>query len=105
MTSFTTGSEDVKAAAAHCFGNVALGNLGVYLPVIMDELKHEGKKYLVLSALKLVCTQGCITPEILDKMVVPIYDQLVPDSDNKEEGVRNMVAECFGMKREIFTVL
>jgi cullin-associated NEDD8-dissociated protein 1 len=99
MSSFGTGNEDVKAAAAHAFGNIAIGNVKTYLPAILSELKSDKKSlmYLILSALKYVISHYCVqNTSTLAPYVESIVKALLPEMTSEEEGVRNMVAECLG---------
>ena len=53
LSLFSSPLEDIKSAAAYALGNVCVGNLGMYVPMILEEIGGEGKRqYLLLSALK-----------------------------------------------------
>jgi cullin-associated NEDD8-dissociated protein 1 len=50
---FSSPSEEVKFAAAFALGNICVGNIDTYLPLIVKQIKEEPKKrYLLLHALK-----------------------------------------------------
>lgn len=58
MESFNHASEEVKSAASYALGNLALGNLGVYLPIVLAEIEAQPKRqYLLLHSLKEVRIQ------------------------------------------------
>jgi len=92
------GTEETKAAAAFALGNVAVGNMGAYLPVLLQALDAGGRnEYLLLSALKEVihchtATAGLDFAPFVDGALPP----LTRHCGHAEEGVRNMVAECLG---------
>ena len=52
MAGFGSSSEEVKAAAAFALGNVAAGNLPVYLPPLLEHIHSSPHEYLMLHALK-----------------------------------------------------
>lgn len=50
---FAAQSEEVKFAAAFALGNICVGNINKYLPLIVSQIKEEPKRrYLLLHALK-----------------------------------------------------
>jgi cullin-associated NEDD8-dissociated protein 1 len=50
---FGAQSEEVKFAAAFALGNICVGNIPKYLPMIISQIKDQPKKrYLLLHALK-----------------------------------------------------
>lgn len=50
---FGAQSEEVKFAAAFALGNICVGNIPKYLPLIISQIKEQPKKrYLLLHALK-----------------------------------------------------
>eukprot|EP00622_Pseudochattonella_farcimen_P007753 FR743818.1.p1 GENE.FR743818.1~~FR743818.1.p1 ORF type:complete len:315 (+),score=58.24 FR743818.1:56-946(+) len=68
-----------------------------YLPVILESLSQNRHHYLLLSALKEVIllhanTTGLDFGAYIDQVLPHLYKHCESD----EEGVRNMVAECFG---------
>ena len=96
VRAFNGDNDDAKSAAALAFGNIAVGNIPAYLPVILKELAADDKKYLILTALRVVIVYGCAHVHSLSPHVNTIVDHLLTEIENKEEAVRNMVAECFG---------
>ncbi|CAM9429024.1 unnamed protein product, partial [Choristocarpus tenellus] len=97
LSTFETGIEETKTAAAYSLGHMAVGNMTKYLPVILDTLEKSRHQYLLLSSLKevIICHSQA---EGLDFSVY--VDQVLPHlfrhCESEEEGVRNMVAECLG---------
>ncbi|KAI9034670.1 armadillo-type protein [Hyaloraphidium curvatum] len=67
---FKSPSEEVKHAAAFCLGNLAVGNLDKYVPMMVKEIRDKGKiNFLVLVALKETITryiQGSDTTKARD---------------------------------------
>lgn len=50
---FASQSEEVKFAAAFALGNICVGNIYKYLPLIVSQIKEQPKRrYLLLHALK-----------------------------------------------------
>jgi len=96
---FEATSEDVKLAAAFALGSVAVGNLQVFLPLLLHELATRPKRqYLLLHALKIVigaCSTGTTAAD-LAPFVDEIWGLLFANCESPEEGTRNVVAECLG---------
>ena len=90
---FDNRSEDLKICASVALGNLAVGNLDKYLPLIFSQFKVQSHKYLLLIALKEVISYH------FQKMT-PFLDTILPllfeHSSNPEDSVRNLVAECLG---------
>lgn len=97
---FGASSEDVKAAASHALGAIAVGNLNHYLPLILKEIEAQPKRqYLLLHSLKELISSMSTTRSGLDQLLpsVPsIWMQLFKYCECSEEGSRNVVAECLG---------
>lgn len=97
---FGAASEEVKAAASHSLGAVAVGNLNYYLPYILNEIEAQPKRqYLLLHSLKELITSLSQSPNGLKELLpsVPsIWNQLFKHCECSEEGSRNVVAECLG---------
>lgn len=100
MNCFLVSSEEVKAAASHALGAVAVGNLSTYLPFILTEIDSQPKRqYLLLHSLKELISSLSSTPKGLQQLLpsVPaIWEQLFKHCECSEEGSRNVVAECLG---------
>lgn len=53
IESFNHNSEEVKSAASYALGNISLGNLGDYVPFVLNEIETQPKRqYLLLHSLK-----------------------------------------------------
>lgn len=100
ISCFGATSEDVKAAASHSLGAVAVGNLDYYLPYILNEIENQPKRqYLLLHSLKELITSLAQTPAGLQQLLpslLNIWSQLFKHCECSEEGSRNVVAECLG---------
>lgn len=97
---FSSTCEDIKSAASHALGAVAVGNVNYYLPYILNEIEAQPKRqYLLLHSLKELITSLSQTPNGLQQLLpsVPsIWSQLFKHCECPEEGARNVVAECLG---------
>ena len=53
LDGFNDPVEEVKSAASYALGNISLGNLGEYLPFVLNEIETQPKRqYLLLHSLK-----------------------------------------------------
>eukprot|EP01027_Heterolobosea_sp_BB2_P027092 GEZU01042303.1.p1 GENE.GEZU01042303.1~~GEZU01042303.1.p1 ORF type:complete len:1246 (-),score=572.27 GEZU01042303.1:103-3840(-) len=92
---FESGSEEIKSAASFALGNVSVGNLGSYLPFILNEIRTNPKrKYLLLHSLKEIIIRS--DAEAMKPFIADVLPLLFEYAENEEEGVRNVVAECLG---------
>lgn len=100
ISCFSSPSEDIKSAASHSLGAVAIGNINYYLPNILNEIEAQPKRqYLLLHSLKELITSLSQTPNGLQQLlpsVNMIWEQLFKHCECTEEGARNVVAECLG---------
>ncbi|KAI9276714.1 armadillo-type protein [Phascolomyces articulosus] len=94
---FAAQSEEVKFAAAFALGNISVGNLEQYLPLIVAQIKEQPKRrYLLLHALKEIITRSDKNTK-LGAASDEIWVLLIESSDlEQEEGTRSVVAECLG---------
>lgn len=92
---FAAEQEEMRAAAAFAAGNIAIGNLQLFLPVIVKMVESDQKKRLLsLHALKEVvthCSQAHLEG-VADMLWVPLFE----NSENSEETTRNVAAACLG---------
>ncbi|KAK2459779.1 hypothetical protein APHAL10511_008211 [Amanita phalloides] len=92
---FSADSEGVRSAAAFAAGNIAIGNLHQFLPVIVKFVENDAKKRLLsLHALKEVvthCSQAQLE-SIADLLWAPLFE----NSESSEESARNVAAACLG---------
>ncbi|KAF8972524.1 armadillo-type protein [Flammula alnicola] len=92
---FGSEQEEMRAAAAFAAGNIAIGNLHQFLPVIVKMVESDPKKRLLaLHAAKEVvthCSQGQLEG-VADLLWGPLFE----NSQNAEESTRNVAAACLG---------
>ncbi|CEI99860.1 hypothetical protein RMCBS344292_13940 [Rhizopus microsporus] len=95
---FGAQSEEVKFAAAFALGNICVGNIPKYLPMIISQIKDQPKKrYLLLHALKEIIARYSETSISLKDDADQIWALLLENSQaEQEEGTRTVVAECLG---------
>ncbi|CAO3690585.1 unnamed protein product [Rhizopus microsporus] len=95
---FGAQSEEVKFAAAFALGNICVGNIPKYLPMIVSQIKDQPKKrYLLLHALKEIIARYSETSISLKDDTDQIWALLLENSQaEQEEGTRTVVAECLG---------
>jgi len=100
VESFSSESEDVKSAAAYALGHVCIGNLNEYLPFILQEIENNPRKqYLLLQSLKEVISCQSVNSEAVEALhpfLPSIWNLLFAHCESKEQGTRNVVAECLG---------
>ncbi|PBK61875.1 ARM repeat-containing protein [Armillaria solidipes] len=92
---FSSDQEDLRAAAAFAAGNIAIGNLHLFLPAIIKMVESDPKKRLLsLHALKEVVTHSSQSQleGVSDLLWVPLFE----NSENSEETTRNVAAACLG---------
>ncbi|KAI9599345.1 armadillo-type protein [Syncephalis fuscata] len=92
-------SEDVKVSASFALGNLAAGNVPLYLPLIIQEIKlNDNRRYLLLNALKETITRYSSDDrtQLMEKYADEIWDLLYTESSTDEETSKNVVAECIG---------
>ncbi|KAH9949483.1 ARM repeat-containing protein [Amylocystis lapponica] len=92
---FTAEQEEIRTAAAFATGNIAVGNLHHFLPIIVKMVETDPEKRLLsLHALKEVvthCSHGQLE-NVADVLWVPLFE----NSENSEETTRNVAAACLG---------
>ena len=100
LSTFSSQTEEVRAAASYALGSVCAGNLQSYLPFILSEIHQNPKRqYLLLHSLKEIITCHYVSTEsmaVLEPHVAGIWDVLFQHFESSEEGTRNVVAECVG---------
>ncbi|SPO27611.1 related to Cullin-associated NEDD8-dissociated protein 1 [Ustilago trichophora] len=95
---YAADSEEVKLAAAFAVGNMAVGALPVFLPVVEQHIrspsddKASSQRFLSLHALKELITHG--SAEQLAVVADQVWPVLFDACETKEEGVRSIGAEC-----------
>ncbi|PKK63192.1 TIP120-domain-containing protein [Rhizophagus irregularis] len=99
LSLFSAISEDIKSAAAFALGNVSAGNVGKYLPIVINEIREDPKKrYLLLHGLKEIISRYSNEEGVkaLGPFADDIWNILFDSGENIEEGTRSVVAECLG---------
>ncbi|KAI6094438.1 armadillo-type protein [Pisolithus croceorrhizus] len=93
---FSSEEEGVRTAAAFAAGNIAIGNLHLFLPVILNIAENDSSKRLLsLHSLKEVvthCSRGQLEP-VADHLWTPLFNNSTSDA---EESTRNVAAACLG---------
>ncbi|KAF8139703.1 armadillo-type protein [Boletus edulis] len=93
---FSAEEEEIRTAAAFAAGNIAIGNLHLFLPAILKVAEQDpSKRLLSLHALKEVvthCSHGQLEP-VADAIWTPLFHNCTSDS---EESTRNVAAACLG---------
>ena len=85
-------------------GGVCVGSMESGLKVLLTELQDSGSggpTYLLLSALKellghCASVEGSAAAAQFQSHTAPVTEILASHCESKEEGIRNMVAECLG---------
>ncbi|KAJ3158045.1 Cullin-associated NEDD8-dissociated protein 1 [Geranomyces variabilis] len=103
---FGAPSEEIKQAAAFALGNIALGNLKHYMPIVLGSVREGGKKrYLILVSLKEIIARfshheaSAESTAILESFAPELWQLLfqnTEETDTAEETTRNAIAECLG---------
>ncbi|KAK0197925.1 armadillo-type protein [Armillaria mellea] len=91
---FSSDQEDLRAAAAFAAGNIAIGNLHLFLPAIIRMVESDTKKRLLsLHALKEVVTHSSQSQleGVSDLLWVPLFE----NSENSEETTRNVRSSLY----------
>ncbi|KAI8917458.1 armadillo-type protein [Entophlyctis helioformis] len=97
---FDSTSEEIKNAAAFALGNVATGNLALYLPFVVGAVQSGKHQYLSLLALKETIAPSVSSAEgkaALAPFVSNIWQILFDKAETDlEDSTRNAIAECLG---------
>ena len=100
LATFDSNNEETRQAASFALGNIAVGNLNKYLPLVLQEIQKNPKtKYLVLHSLREIIVRLSSNASGVDSLksyqneVLPL---LFENCENEDEGTRNVVAECLG---------
>ncbi|CAO1614254.1 unnamed protein product [Sympodiomycopsis kandeliae] len=93
LDNFDNSVEKVKGAAAFALGNMAVGNLEAFLPMIRQHIEgHDQHRFLALAALKELITHGSAAQltQVADQLWSPLFDIC----QTEDQATRNMGAEC-----------
>ena len=87
-------SEEIRSAAAFAIGNMAVGNLQEFLPIIEGQVRDADpkKRLLSLQALKELISHG--SPVQLKLIAEHIWVPLFEICATKDEAIQNIGAEC-----------
>jgi cullin-associated NEDD8-dissociated protein 1 len=88
----------LSAASSHCaslLGNIAIGNLQLFLPYIVHLVKQDdSKRLLALHALKEVVTHTSTSH--LENLAETLWVPLFENSESADESSRGVAAACIG---------
>ena len=89
---FNAADDEVRQAASFSIGNVSVGNLKFFLPVVM-KLIAQNTNYLILTSVReIVLYHAKDLGNFLDKLM-PLF---LNHCKHEEENIRNISAECIG---------
>jgi hypothetical protein len=98
---FSSPSEEIKLASAFALGNIALGNLPKYMPIVISTVREGGKRqYLVLRSIKEIISRSGLSSTsrtALMPFAADLWTLLFANAEQSvEESIRVMIAECLG---------
>ena len=87
-------TEDIKAAASVCLGNITVGNPQKFIPEILALMDAQPKfKYLLMVSMKEIIVNHS---ERLGPYLDKIMPLLIDHAKHEDENIRNIVAENIG---------
>lgn len=89
---YDADSDEINLAAAFAVGNMAVGSLESFLPIIEAQMHEEKHNLLALHALKELISHG--SSDQLAILARRIWQPLFEICAAKDEAVRNIGAEC-----------
>jgi cullin-associated NEDD8-dissociated protein 1 len=100
LNTFDNPDEGVRSAAAFALGNIAVGNLGQFLPELLKLIQSKPEHgYLLFSALKEIISTFSVNFQSMEKFR-PYLDSVIPllfnSAESKNDATRDMVSECIG---------
>ncbi|ORX63786.1 TIP120-domain-containing protein [Anaeromyces robustus] len=98
---FSSENDERKHAAAFALGNIALGNIKVYVPYLVDCINNATDKRYVLLALKETINKYIKSDELKNGQEFPyiqeIWNLLFNLCENAtENNIKSIIAECIG---------
>jgi len=102
ISAMDSKDDGVRNAAAYAMGNISVGNLSKFVPTWLDLVKKASaqNQYLLFASMKEALTTLTRDKSTL-KAFGPHVDTLIPmlqqQAEAKDEGVRSMVASCYGL--------
>jgi cullin-associated NEDD8-dissociated protein 1 len=102
ITCFSHSTEETKSAATYCLGHLTIGNMVYFIPFIFHTLSQFDSsnvrmQYLLFSTIKEVLGLQDTLEIDFQAYVEPILSVCRAHSSSGDEGVRTMLAECFGI--------
>ncbi|KAF8174733.1 armadillo-type protein [Pholiota molesta] len=88
--------EEMRAAAAFAAGNIAIGNLQQFLPVIVKMVESDPKKRLLACMRRKRFVVTHCSHGQLESVADLLWGPLFENSQNAEESTRNVAAACLG---------
>ena len=93
-------SEEIKNAGSFCLGNVSVGCMDKYLPIVIEAIQaNPNLQYLLLHSLKEIIKRisedkdrAAVSGGYIQNMLPLLFE----NAASPDEGVRNVVAECLG---------
>eukprot|EP01100_Stratorugosa_tubuloviscum_P012112 TRINITY_DN55_c0_g3_i1.p1 TRINITY_DN55_c0_g3~~TRINITY_DN55_c0_g3_i1.p1 ORF type:complete len:1261 (-),score=620.89 TRINITY_DN55_c0_g3_i1:148-3930(-) len=90
----------LPSAASFTLGNIAVGNLANFLPVVLEQIRTTTvKQYLLLHALREVIVRHSVSEQKIQALVPYMNDiiqLLFQNCTCTDDGARTVVAECLG---------
>lgn len=97
LSCFNSPLEDIKVAAAVAFGSIAVGNVSIFLPMILGKLKSSESVYLSFISLKEILSIFVVRKVGLSQLCEQLQEPILSHACASEESVRNAVSECLGL--------
>jgi len=99
MEKFTSLSTDTQIAAAFALGNMAVGNMARYIPVILNALNSGNHRYLLLAALRELILVHSESPNKgnFAEYIQQVVPAVLSSTASRESQVRYVAAECIGL--------
>ena len=94
---FESASEDTKLSAAYALGHVAVGNMRMFLPIILQASSSSKHQYLLLVSLKELVVVFANQQLDFAPHLGAALPLLLQQCQSEEDSVRSMVAECLGV--------
>lgn len=95
LSQFSSTLGKVSLAAAVALGRAGAGNIPVYLPIILNELKKPGRQqYLLLQSVKEILQQAAVSSTDISKYADVVWAQLLVSADVEDN--KAVCAECVG---------
>jgi hypothetical protein len=93
--------DDVRNAAAFALGNIVVGNMDRFLPMLLDKIQDSKQQYLLLVSLKEILNSfsrdaSNEKKEVFAPHVPSVMPLLLNTIVAQDDGTRNMSAECLG---------